>query len=88
MKTTLRWLLPCAVLACLCGCVIPAQAQDSDGSTDQSTRQIVSVGHGSSLPAGETAQNVVSVLGSTRVDGDVSDSAVAVLGDVTVNGTA
>lgn len=88
MKNTLRRLLTCALLACLCGCVLAAHAQDSAGSGDQSDRQIVSVGHNSYLPAGESAQAVVSVLGSTKVDGDASDSAVAVMGDVTVNGTA
>ncbi|MDE2263762.1 MAG: hypothetical protein KGL45_14660, partial [Gammaproteobacteria bacterium] len=88
MKNTLRRLLTCALLACLCGCVLPVQAQDSDGSAAQTDRQIVSVGHSSYLPAGESAQDVVSVMGSTKVDGDVSDSAVAVLGDVTLNGSA
>jgi len=88
MKTTLRWLLPGVLLACLLGCVATAQAQDSDDSTAQTDRSIVSVGHGSVLPAGESAEAVVSVLGSSRVDGSVSDSAVAVLGDVTLNGSA
>jgi uncharacterized RDD family membrane protein YckC len=88
MKNTLRRLLTCALLACLCGCVLQAQAQDSDGPAAQSDRQIVSVGHDSYLPAGESAQEVVSVMGSTKVDGDVSESAVAVLGNVTVNGSA
>ncbi|HEX8757717.1 MAG TPA: RDD family protein [Steroidobacteraceae bacterium] len=87
MKNTLRRLLTCALLACLCGCVLQAQAQDSEASAGQSDRQVVSVAHDSNLPAGESAQEVVSVFGSTKVDGDVSDAAVAVLGDVTVNGT-
>jgi uncharacterized RDD family membrane protein YckC len=86
MKKTLRWLLPCALIACLCGCIIPAQAQDSDSPPAQSDREIVSIGHASMLPAGQSAQDVVSVFGSTTADGDVSDSAVAVLGDLTVNG--
>lgn len=87
MKNTLRRLLTCALLACLCGCALQAQAQDSEASGGQSDRQVVSIGHNSNLPAGESAQQVVSVFGSTKVDGDVSDAAVAVLGDVTVNGT-
>jgi uncharacterized RDD family membrane protein YckC/cytoskeletal protein CcmA (bactofilin family) len=89
MKNTLRWLSACVLLACLCGCYLPAQAQaqDSDGSGSQSDRQIVSVGHNSELPAGETAQDVVAIMGNTRVDGDASDSAVAVMGNLTVNGT-
>jgi uncharacterized RDD family membrane protein YckC/cytoskeletal protein CcmA (bactofilin family) len=100
MKTTLRRLLPCALIACLLGCILPAHAQDANSSnssnsasiltgtssTDQSDREIVSVGHGSVLPAGQSAEDVVSVFGSTTADGDVSDSAVAVLGDLTVNG--
>ena len=88
MKNILQRLLTCALLACLCGCVLAAHAQDSEPSGDQSNRQIVSVGHSSYLPAGESAQQVVSVMGSTKVDGNVSDSAVAVLGSLTVNGSA
>jgi uncharacterized RDD family membrane protein YckC len=86
MKNPLRWLLPCALLACLCGALTPALAQDSDAG--QSDRQVVSIGHSSYLPAGESAEDVVAVMGSSKVDGDVSDSAVAVMGNVTVNGTA
>jgi uncharacterized RDD family membrane protein YckC len=88
MKSPFRCLVPFALLACLGGCVIPAQAQDSDASGARSDRQIISIGHRAELPAGDSAQQVVSVLGSTIVDGDVSTSAVAVLGDVHVNGTA
>jgi uncharacterized RDD family membrane protein YckC/cytoskeletal protein CcmA (bactofilin family) len=87
MKNFLRWLLACAVLACLSGCLVPVQAQDSDGSTSQSDRQIVSVGHDSMLPAGENAEDVVAVMGNSEVDGNASDAAVAVMGNVTVNGT-
>jgi uncharacterized RDD family membrane protein YckC/cytoskeletal protein CcmA (bactofilin family) len=93
MKNTLRRLSACMLLACLCGCALAAQAQaqaqaqDSDGSSDQSNRQVVSIGHNSFLPAGETAQEVVAIMGNTQVDGDVSDDAVAVMGNVTVNGT-
>ena len=63
----------------------------------------VSIGRDSNLPAGETADSVVAVLGSassagqagdvvsvfgdTRVTGPVSDSAVAVLGDTYVDST-
>ncbi|MGH8289696.1 MAG: RDD family protein [Steroidobacteraceae bacterium] len=86
MKKTLHWLLPCALIACLCGCIMPAQAQDSDNSAAQNDREIVSIGHESVLPAGQSAEDVVSVFGSTIANGDVSDSAVAVLGDLSVNG--
>jgi uncharacterized RDD family membrane protein YckC/cytoskeletal protein CcmA (bactofilin family) len=87
MKNILRWLASSVLLACLCACSIPAQAQDSDGPASQSDRQIVSIGHASELPAGESAEEVVSVFGSTKADGNVSDDAVAVLGDLSVSGT-
>ncbi len=87
MKNTFRRLLTCALLACLCGCALQAQAQDSDSSSAPGDRQVVSVGHNSELPAGETAQQVVSVMGNTTVDGNATDSAVAVMGNTTVNGT-
>jgi len=88
MKNTLRRLLTGALLAGLCGCVLAAQAQDSEVSSAQNDRQIVSITHDSYVPAGETAQDAVSIMGSTKVDGEVTDSAVAILGDVTVNGTS
>ena len=88
MKNPSRWLLSCALLACLCGCLPPAHAQDSDNSAPPGDRQIVSVMHNSYLPAGESAEDVVAVMGNTTVDGDVSDSAVAVMGNVTLNGSA
>ncbi|MBW4050235.1 MAG: RDD family protein [Proteobacteria bacterium] len=87
MKNTLRRLSTCLLLAGLCGYAVAAQAHDSVVLVAQSSnRQIVSIGHNSVLPAGEKAQDVVSVMGSTTVDGDASDSAVAVMGNVTVNG--
>jgi uncharacterized RDD family membrane protein YckC len=87
MKNFLRRLVACALIASLCACLPQARAQDSDASASQSDRQIVSVGHDSYLPAGESAQEVVAVMGNSNVDGNVSDDAVAVMGDVTVNGT-
>ncbi|MGA8095994.1 MAG: hypothetical protein WB823_17190, partial [Steroidobacteraceae bacterium] len=87
MKNFLRWLLACAMLACLCGCMVPAQAQDSGSSTSQNDRDIVSIGHNSILPAGESADDVVAIMGNSEADGDVSDSVVAVMGNVTANGT-
>ena len=86
MKNYLRWLLACAMLACLVGCMLPAQARDNSGPTDND-RQLVAVGHDSTLPAGESAQDVVAIMGNSEADGDVSDSVVAVMGNVTVNGT-
>ncbi len=87
MKNSLGWLVACAMLACLSGCMLPAQARDSNGWTGQSDRDIVSVGHNSELPAGESAEDVVAIMGNSEADGDVSDSVVAVMGNVTVNGT-
>lgn len=87
MKNFLRRLVACALIASLCACLPQARAQDNGSSTAQNDRQIVSVGHDSYLPAGEHAQDVVAVMGSTKVDGDASDDAVAVMGDVTVNGS-
>ena len=87
MKNILRRLLTCALLACLCGCALQAQAQDSEGGPARSNRQIVQIMQNSELPAGETAQQVVSVMGNTTVNGDATDSAVAVMGNTTVNGT-
>jgi uncharacterized RDD family membrane protein YckC len=87
MKNIFRRLLACAMLACLCSCMLPAQAQDSDGWQGHNDRDIVNIDHDSLLPAGETAEDVVAVMGNSEVDGDVSDSAVAVMGNVTVNGT-
>jgi uncharacterized RDD family membrane protein YckC len=79
-------LLLCAALALLGGGVIPAHAQSMTWA-DHDDSQIVDIGHDARLPAGETAEDVVSIFGNAIADGDVSDSAVAVLGDVTVNGT-
>ena len=87
MKNTLHRLTSIVLLTCLCAGAISAHAQDSGGPTSQSDRQIVSIGHGSELPAGQNAQEIVSVFGSTKADGDVSDDAVAVLGDLSVSGT-
>ena len=87
MKNLLRQLVTCALIACLCACVPQAHAQDSETSADQNDRQVVSVGHDSYLPAGDSAEEVVAVMGNTKVDGNVSDDAVAVMGNVTVNGT-
>lgn len=47
---------------------------------------LVSIGHSSTLPAGERADNVVSVMGSSISAGDVSDDIVAVMGNTRVTG--
>jgi uncharacterized RDD family membrane protein YckC len=86
MKNLTRW-LPCALLALLGGSVLTAHAQDVSTWSDRGDHQVVAIGHNAHLPAGQSAQEVVSIFGSSTVDGDVSDSAVAVLGDLRVNGT-
>jgi uncharacterized RDD family membrane protein YckC len=78
-------------------CAFVGSAQAHDGNT------VVSIGHDSYLPAGERAQsvvavlgsatsdgeadNVVSVLGTTRVTGAVGENVVSVLGNTYVDGT-
>ena len=51
-------------------------------------RDIVAVGKNATLPAGETAHDVVVVLGSASIDGTVEGDLVVVSGDLTLNGTA
>jgi len=65
-------------LICLGVFAVPAYAQQHD--------EIVSIGHNSTLPAGETANTVVSVFGSTTSAGEVSDAVVSVMGDSHVTG--
>jgi uncharacterized RDD family membrane protein YckC/cytoskeletal protein CcmA (bactofilin family) len=53
------------------------------GATDH-TR--VSIGHNQVVPAGEKADNVVSVMGSSDVAGEVSEDVVTVMGNARVTG--
>ncbi len=46
----------------------------------------VSIGHNQVLPAGEQADNVVSVMASANVAGDVSEDVVSVMGNARVTG--
>jgi uncharacterized RDD family membrane protein YckC len=71
------------------------------GGRDHDDGDIVNIGHGSHLPSGQRAdsvvsilgsslsegeaQNVVSILGDTRVLGAVGENAVAVLGNVYID---
>ena len=50
-------------------------------------RELVSIGHDSTLAAGERADTVVSVFGSSTSDGEVSDAVVSVLGNTRVTGS-
>jgi len=49
-------------------------------------RSIVHIGSDSDLPAGESAESVVAVAGSSTSDGDVVESVVAVMGNARVTG--
>jgi hypothetical protein len=84
---------------CLAGSADGTQRSDGTGPRDGNR---VSIGHDSRLEAGEHAQSVVSIFGSsssageagtvlsilgdTTVTGPVADSAVAVLGNTTIDG--
>ena len=48
--------------------------------------EIVVVGHNATLPAGQSACDVVSIFGNSVVHGDVSDSVVSVFGNSRVDG--
>ena len=52
---------------------------------DDHGNELVSIGHDSTLLAGQQADSVVSILGNTRVAGPVENEAVAVLGNTTVD---
>ncbi len=53
---------------------------------DRHGHTVLSIGHHSLLPAGEHADNVVSVMGSASSAGDVSEDVVAVMGNARVTG--
>src|SRR3974390_1579349 len=48
---------------------------------------IVSIGHDSHLAAGESADSVVSIMGSSTTEGDVSDAVVSLFGNPRGTGT-
>ncbi len=54
--------------------------------SDANDRDRVSIGHNQTLPAGEHADNVVSILASASVAGDVAENVVSVLGNARVTG--
>jgi len=60
--------------------------EQDDAADDTHGRQLVSIGHDALLPAGEQAEEVVSVFGSSTSHGQVSADVVSVLGDTTVTG--
>jgi uncharacterized RDD family membrane protein YckC len=61
-------------------------ARDPDARSHRHGRDLVNIGHDSDLPAGERADSVVSVIGSSSAEGDASD-VVSVFGNTTVTGS-
>ena len=68
-------------------------SDDADNSADADhvagqhvDNAVVSIGHDSRLAAGERAEAVVSIMGSSTSAGEVEDSVVSVLGNTTVTG--
>jgi uncharacterized RDD family membrane protein YckC len=65
----------------------PAAAADRPAARSHGHgHDLVNIGHDSDLPAGERADSVVSVFGSSSAEGDASD-VVSVFGDTTVKGS-
>ena len=58
----------------------------NDDSDDSNGRQLVEIGHDANLPAGQKAQEVVSVFGSSTTHGEVAEDVVSVFGDTQVTG--
>ncbi len=66
-------------------------ATDDAASSEASDKHhhgnaVVSIGHDSRLPAGEHADAVVSVMGSSTSEGEVNDAVVSVFGNTRVTG--
>ena len=64
-------------------------ASTNEPATSEQQRErgpLVSIGHDAELKAGETAEAVVVIGGSGKIDGKVRQAAVAVFGDLEVNG--
>jgi uncharacterized RDD family membrane protein YckC len=64
----------------------PDAAQNMPSGGGSSREPLVSVGHDVVLKAGDSAETVVVIFGSAKVDGKVSDAAVAIFGDLEVDG--
>lgn len=91
-----------AILSCVFA-VVPSARSATPAAPADGDDAVVSIGHDSTLAAGQSADsvvsivgsstndghagNVVSVLGNTRVTGSVDHTAVAVLGNTYINGT-
>lgn len=77
-------LLWVSLVAVWSGIAQPAAA--SDAGSHRHGRDLVNVGRDSNLPAGERADSVVSIFGSSTAEGDASD-VVSVLGNTQVTGS-
>jgi uncharacterized RDD family membrane protein YckC len=79
---------PPAPAAPLTPATVPAPSVAIDAISDQpgAGEDRVSIGHDSTLPAGQSAHSVVAIGGSSSSEGTVRDDVVAVLGDTHVSG--
>ncbi len=64
-----------------------APAKKTTRGNRRRNNDLISIGHDSHLPKGETADEVVSVFGSSTADGDVSDAVVSILGNTRAMGS-
>ena len=78
------------------GAPVTVQSQDDDWhgpdhewrhKHHRGDKAIVTIGHDSHLAAGETADSVVSIMGSSMAEGDVADAVVSIFGNTRVSGT-
>lgn len=58
-----------------------------DATWRPSRREVVSIGHDSTLAVGERADTVVSILGSSTSEGEVNRDVVSILGNTRVTGS-
>lgn len=98
MKIPSRQSLPWVALACCCALSFATRAQDINPPPDQALKiriahgsepddnAVVTVGGNSTLAKGKSADQVVSVFGSSTSEGEVTDSVVSVLGNSRVTG--
>jgi uncharacterized RDD family membrane protein YckC/cytoskeletal protein CcmA (bactofilin family) len=82
--SSLRRLMIAFLLACAAGA---ATAADPSHWSDRQDSNLISIGHDSTLAAGEHADSVVSIFGSSTSAGDVV-TVVSIFGDTKVTGSA
>ncbi len=66
--------------------VIDAETRRDRRRWHRSGNAVVSIGHDSKLAAGESADAVVSIIGSSTSEGDVKDAVVSIMGNTHVTG--